>query len=332
MTNPLNAPAVDVYLCSFDANDIVRVSAGIRAVTTVARGVAGSGLAVDRAGNLYRGHWATDPGVLKLPADGGAPTLLASGFHAMSVAADWAGNVYATGSDSAAGNQTLKLPATGGAPEVIAAGKDLGWAVAADGMSTVYVLHHHPVMVTRIPAGGPISVIDLSGTFRAEFVAAFTVDPQGQNLFLSDWSGPSDTVLKVPLNGGPRTRLGAGLAGVQGVAVDVDGNVYIADTFHERVVMVTAGQQITVCEVATPLPLAIPPTHLHSWRGPDLVGRLFGAAAVDGGGWLVVGDHFIPIPPRSPVLSEMLRAAASHLGSAMENPELGHQLRELRSR
>ena len=330
MTNPLNAPPVDVYLCSFDAHDIVRVSAGTRVVTTLARGVPGDGLAVDRAGNLYRGHWAADPGVLKVPADGGAPTLLASGFGAMSVAADWVGNVYATGLDPAAGVQTVKLPAAGGAPEPLAAGSDFGWAVAVDALSTVYVLHHAPVTVTRIPAVGPPTVIDLSGTFRSEFVAAFAVDPQGQNLFLSDWNGPADTVLKVPLNGGPRTSLGSGLAGVQGVAVDVDGNVYIADTFHDRVVMVSGGQQITLCEAATPLPLAIPPTRLHSWRGPDLVGRLFGAAAADGGGWLVVGDHVIPIPPRSPMLTEIVRLAASHLGSAVVNPELGRQLRERR--
>ena len=41
---------------------------------------------------------------------------------------------------------------------------------------------------------------------------------------------------------------------------------------------------------------------LHSVVGnpdlPDLVGKLFGGAAAGGGGWLVIGDHFFPIPPR----------------------------------
>jgi hypothetical protein len=330
MTNPLNPPAVDLYLGSFDGNAIVRIAAGTRSVTTVASGVTGDGLAVDRAGNLYRGHWATDRGVVKVPSDGGTPTLLAPGFATMSVGADWTGNVYATGLDATVGCQVLKLPADGGAPQVIAASADLGWFIAVDALSTVYVLHHDPVAVTRIPAVGPVSVIDLSGIFRAEFVAAFAVDPQGQHLYLSDWSGPSDTVLKVPLNGGARTSLGDGLAGVQGLAADVHGNVYVSDCFHDRVVMISpAGEQITVCESTITAPLAIPPTRLHSWRGRDLVGRLFGAAAADGAGWLVIGDHFIPIPPRSPALSEMLRLATSHLGSAVENPEIGRQLREL---
>ncbi len=327
-----NAPAVDVFLCSFDANDVLRVAADTGVVTTLARGVPGDGLAVDRAGNLYRGHWAVDPGILKLPADGGAPQLLAPGFGAMSVAVDWAGNVYAAGLDTNTGVQTLKVPADGGPPEVIHGGGDFGWAVAVDGLSNVYVLQHQPVRVVKVPAGGgqPV-VIDLSGTFRAEFVAAFAVDPQGDHLYLSDWSGPTYTILKVPVIGGPRTSLGTGLAGVQGVAVDIDGNVYVADTFNDRVVMISArsGQQGTLCQAKTPLPLAIPPTRLHGWKTPDLVGRLFGAAAEDGGGWLVVGDHIIPIPPRSPVLSEMLRLAAGHLGSAVVKPELGRQLRDL---
>jgi hypothetical protein len=330
---PTAAPAVDVFLDTFDDNDILRVAAYTGVVASLAQGVQGFDLAVDPAGNLYRAHWATDSGVLKLPAGGGAPELLARGFGTMCVAADWAGNIYTAGFYPNTAVQTLKLPADGGEPAVIYTSQEFAWAIAVDGLSNVYLLQHPPVKVLKVPSGGgQPTMIDFSGVFRGEFVAAFAVDPQGQNLYLSDWNGPSDTILKVPLTGGPRTNLGTGLAGVQGVAVDVDGNVYIADTFNDRVVAVLAqsGEQVTICRAKTPVPLAITPTRLHSWNVPDLVGRLFGGAAVDGGGWLVIGDHFIPIPPRSPVLSIMLRAAAAYLGGTVENPELGRQLRDLR--
>jgi YVTN family beta-propeller protein len=59
----------------------------------------------------------------------------------------------------------------------------------------------------------------------------------------------------------------------------------------------------------------------------DLVGKLFGGAAAGGGGWLVIGDHFIPIPPREPVLQAIARALAPHVGKPVQNHELGQRLR-----
>jgi hypothetical protein len=66
-------------------------------------------------------------------------------------------------------------------------------------------------------------------------------------------------------------------------------------------------------------------------RWPDLVGELLGGVAVGGGGWLGIGNHFYPIPPRPLAMAIIARAAAPHLGSRIENRELGQQLRDMLS-
>ncbi len=60
---------------------------------------------------------------------------------------------------------------------------------------------------------------------------------------------------------------------------------------------------------------------------PDLVGKLIGGAAAGGNGWLVIGDHFYPIPPREPALQAIARALAPHVGKPVQNHELGQRLR-----
>jgi YVTN family beta-propeller protein len=64
-------------------------------------------------------------------------------------------------------------------------------------------------------------------------------------------------------------------------------------------------------------------------RSSQLIAELIGAVERDGGGWLVIGDHVVPIPPRSPFLSSIAEAAAPHLGQAIENGELADQIRQL---
>lgn len=70
---------------------------------------------------------------------------------------------------------------------------------------------------------------------------------------------------------------------------------------------------------------------LHTLPGgidlPDLVGKLIGGAAAGGNGWLVIGDHFYPIPPREPVLQAIARALSPHVGKPVQNHELGQRLR-----
>lgn len=332
-------PPVDVYVGGNHQSPLLRIEAGTGDVRNIPGDPDAQGVAPDPAENVFLAVFGGDnPGVVKIPAGGGAPKQLVPGFATFGVAADWEGNAYAVGwypapRPDATGMRALKLPADGGEPAVVWTGTATPWAVAVDGHKNVYILHHQPAQVVKVSSGGgPYRVYDFPGVFRNDFTPAFAVDPQGQHLYFALSDFPHDVILKVPINGGPHTRLGTGLSGVQGVAVDADGNVYVADTFNGRVVMIRAdsGAQSTICQTALPVPIAVEPTRAYRWDEPDLVGQLFGGVAVDGGGWLVVGGHFIPIPPRSPIMPMLLRIAGRYLGHAIDNRELADQLSELR--
>jgi YVTN family beta-propeller protein len=102
-------------------------------------------------------------------------------------------------------------------------------------------------------------------------------------------------------------------AGPAGVAFSPDGtHVYVTNS-NDRTV--------SVISVA-----AMPFDDSHT---PDLFGELLGGVTRDGGGWLIIGNHFIPIPPRSPVAALIARAVAPDLGRAIENPKLGRHIRNI---
>jgi len=61
----------------------------------------------------------------------------------------------------------------------------------------------------------------------------------------------------------------------------------------------------------------------------DLVGKVFGGADVGAGGFIVIGNHFYKIPPHSPLLTNIARAAAPRLGRAIVNRRLGRELRNV---
>ena len=68
-----------------------------------------------------------------------------------------------------------------------------------------------------------------------------------------------------------------------------------------------------------------------SWaRIPEIYGKLLGEVAADGGGWIVIGDHFIPVPPRSELVTTLVQTAARYFGGSIENPRLGEELRTMR--
>jgi hypothetical protein len=297
-------------------------------------------LAADDNGNVYLAE-RPDTGVAgfpvaELPAAGGAQKTLTPGFIANSVAVDWIGNVYAVGYAEESADppyQAVKIPADGAPSTVLWSGNlsdEYAAAIAVDGLLNAYILLPQPPSVVKIPAsGGQQTVIDLTGVLSAA-QAQLAVDPSGQHVYIPD--AFADKVVKVPVNGGAVTNVGTGLSGPQGVAVDAAGNVYIADTFNHRVVMVSAessGSQFTICRTDTPVPVAVQPTPVFfglGWLGA--IGKLLGGAA-DEGGWLVIGDQFIPIPLRSPVMPSIARAALPYLGRAIQNPEVAAEVRKL---
>ncbi|PXW97183.1 Kelch repeat-containing protein [Mycolicibacterium moriokaense] len=69
---------------------------------------------------------------------------------------------------------------------------------------------------------------------------------------------------------------------------------------------------------------------LNDLKKMGIVGILLGGVARGSAGGVVIGKHFIPIPPRSPVMAFILGAAAPYLGGAIENPHLGQLIQTLR--
>jgi hypothetical protein len=54
---------------------------------------------------------------------------------------------------------------------------------------------------------------------------------------------------------------------------------------------------------------------------------VFGGAAAGAGGWLVIGNHFYQIPPRSPLLECIARVAGPWLLRPIEHSQVTEQLR-----
>ena len=57
--------------------------------------------------------------------------------------------------------------------------------------------------------------------------------------------------------------------------------------------------------------------------------ELIGAVDRGGGGWIILGNKVIPIPPRGPSVAIAARTAAMHLDDAFDSPVIAEQLRRL---
>jgi len=334
-TLPANAaPPVDVYVADLSEDNAFRIAANTGVKTPIPGASYAFALASDRSGNVFLAE-PGNLGVIKLPAGGGPETILADGLvQPDGVAVDWADNVYTVGKTLDAGStfKALKIPADGGPPIVIWTETErIPSAIAVDIPGNVYIYTEHqttilPIAVVKIPAdGGPEIVINVA---RNDAGNAFAVDPSGQHVYFGD----GDQIVKVPVSGGPPARLGTNLRGASGVAVDAAGNVYITDLYNNRIVQIPAdsGPQVTIGRTRWPVNVAVQPTLVFNRHPPNLIRELLGGLDRDGGTGLVIGNHFIPIPPRSPVMSIIAQAAAPYLARAIESPELGEHIRTLK--
>jgi len=259
--------AGNIYIADFHANRIRKVSALTGVISTVAgngsQGFSGDGgpaeaaalsgptdVAVDAAANLYIADFnnhrirrvAAASGVITsfvgfggTLGDGG-PATAAKLVQPHGVAVDAAGNLYVADSlqyrirkviaatgiiSTVAGNGTAGFSGDGGAataaslcgPADVAVDAS-GNLYIADGPATSYTLRSNNRIRRVDAATGIISTIAGDGT--------------------SNYSG----------DGGP--AIAAGLSNSLGVAVDASGNVYIADSDHNRIRKVTGGTISTV--------------------------------------------------------------------------------------
>ncbi len=329
-------PASDVYVMHGSGPEatVTRVSAGTGNVTALGQGY-WRRFTVDGAGNLFV---ATDHDLLRIPAAGGPATKVGDvGFFLEALAADWAGNVYVAEYDFDTGGSVVKIPADGTPAGVVWAGSSPPWSFAVDGHQDLYVYLSPPPTVVKVGhVGGSTAVVtQLPNTAEFWVSSAVAVDPQGNNVYLGSATIQTDqtvryALVRQPTGGGPATSLPIDPTGPAELAADVAGFVYAIDWVNERVVMIDAnsGQQTTIIEIAAPQAVVVRPVRARPrFTVPDLIGKLFGAAASDGEGWLLIGDHFVPIPPRSPELAVLLQAAIRNRARAVHNPELAERVR-----
>lgn len=213
------------------------------------------GAAVDAAGNIY----VTEAGlgiVKKIPADGSAPFIIASGFaEPGSVVVDKLGNVYVADNGH---NAIKKIPADGTAVTIVASGGHSPYALAIDSYSNLYIANAGDGIIQKAPAGGG-PFVTIGPVFSTPF--AIAADDSG-NVYVAD-SG-TNLIQKIPTGSNTAITLGVASGDPNGIAVDATGNVYVADLNNTSILKISAtgvSSFMPVSNLSRPIGLAI------DWKG-----------------------------------------------------------------
>jgi len=213
--------AGNIYVAEAEPGRVRKVDAAKGTVTTIATGLnQPGGLALDNAGNLYIAD-TLNLRVLKVAAGTGIITTVMADINATGLAIDASGIYVADGF----GNRVVKIAADTGAITTVAGtglrapGGDLGPATDAE------IIYPVSPALDRF---GNLFIVDV-GSHRIRRVDAATgiiTTVAGNNSFV----GFGDNA--------PATK--AGLAAPIGLAVDADGNLFIADHKDQRIRRVDA--------------------------------------------------------------------------------------------
>jgi uncharacterized repeat protein (TIGR02543 family) len=216
-----------------------------------------TGVAVDTNGNVYVTENVQNLSDVRKITPGGVVSTFATGMAEFlyGIAADGAGNLYVSGQGTGVGIYKI-TPA--GAVSQLTTGVTAPTGVAVDGMGNVVVAENgtasdilmiSPSGTVTVISGGAAGFADGAGS-AAQFNAPWGValDPAG-NLYVADDGNNSIRKLTpMPAAGGtgtfwlastvagqPTTPLGdgvgaqAGFSAPTGIAVDTNGNIYVAD-------------------------------------------------------------------------------------------------------
>ena len=236
----------------------------------------GSSLAVDADGHVYLGD--TTLGVRAISPDGSFKTI-GSVRNVYALAIDASGNVLVADPNQLfriARDGTQSVVAGTGPPSssgdggpAASAGLNFPWGVAVDGSGNIYVTELFGYRVRKISTTGIISTVAGNGTEAysgdggpaslAQLDAPWgVVADSGGNLYISD-SG-NHTIRKIAANGVITTVAGSGIAGYSGdggpaagaqlntplgMAMDIAGNLYVADCHNQRIRKISSGGAIT---------------------------------------------------------------------------------------
>lgn len=206
------------------------------------------GLALDGAGNLYVADSAQ---VVRISASGvGSVISTAQSAAPQGIAVDPSGNLFV----SFQNNALVEIPNGGSAAAlslsgVTSLGSPMGLAV--DPAGNLYIADTGHARIVKVAAGGTAAtVVSLSGSVTS------LVTPQGVavdrigNLYIADGGLLRDGIVEVDASGDARMlplvtgsgalapALGTEGSGVLGVALDVLGNVWIADANNQRLLAV----------------------------------------------------------------------------------------------
>jgi DNA-binding beta-propeller fold protein YncE len=246
------------------------------------------GVAVDKSGNIYIADAGNNR--VRMVSNGAITTIIGNGNpgelnYPTGVAVDSStGNVYV------ADNGNGRVIELSNGVTTIIAGPVSPSGVAVDASGNVYFTNMTgPASGSVIEIANGVTTTVVTGLVRPDGVA---VDAHG-NLYIADpgsetiMTGTGTTIAGngTPGYGGDSgPAMGAELNGPQGVAVDTNGNVYIADTFNYRIRRVTSGVISTVAGNGT---------HGFSGdNGPATSAELFGPlnVAVDSVGGVYIAD------------------------------------------
>jgi sugar lactone lactonase YvrE len=216
-------------------------------------------VALDGAGNMYIADDGEDEdgNVIRIPAGGGAATVVALGTpggdpidEIVGVAVDGAGNLFISDHE----NERILVVTPAGVLSILSItglspvlGEPV--ALAFDGAGNLYISDYSNGRIVRVStlvvagstSSGLGTVIGTGAfTFAADKLTGLAVDAQG-NIYADSQNGSS--VVKVTAAGVASELNFPGITpainDAQGVAVDAMGNVYVVDSANQRIVRLT---------------------------------------------------------------------------------------------
>lgn len=213
----------NVYLSDGASKQVLKTTLAGGTPTAVFTGLASPrGTTTDSFGNVYVAD-ATNNVVLQLSASGTVSTVITGMSAPSGMAADVRGNVYVADTGN---NRILSYSPQSGVSEPVNAYPQTLSAptgLAVDAAGDLYVLDSGNKRILELPPAG----LPQTMTLPAGVVpAAFTLDHAG-NLYLADTT--ADTLLLARTSGSVQT-LETGLTTPVGLAIDTNGDVFLADS------------------------------------------------------------------------------------------------------
>ena len=185
---------------------------------------------VDSYGNVYIAN-ATGTTVVEIPANGGAPITLGTGFVSIrGLVADSHGNVYIAQTNV---TSITKIPAGGGTPVGIGS-VSRPFLIAIDSSDTIYVTDTNNSRIVKIAYGAttqtnlPVTVPTGSGAS----VRGVAVDSTG-HIYVSLLAASvpvTNPIVRLNNDGSGQVNVNiTGISGLQGIAFDAKNNLYVLD-------------------------------------------------------------------------------------------------------